>query len=107
MKEAPKVSRYEASTRGPVTAAQNWSQLRVKVLNTRAESGISTIRLRYRRVYPSVRLKPGKTRLGLRRGERVKVIQRGQQERSATENDGRADRRGRRPLLQGRRHLTV
>ena len=47
MNEAPKVNRYEASTRGPVTAVQNCSQLRVKVLNNKAESGISTIRLRY------------------------------------------------------------
>ena len=45
-KEAPKVSRYEASTRGEVTAAQKASQLMPKVLITSADSGIRTIRLR-------------------------------------------------------------
>jgi hypothetical protein len=44
--EAPKVRRYEAITRGAVTATQNWSQVSVKVLKTSADSGISTIRLR-------------------------------------------------------------
>src|SRR6476661_4913235 len=61
MKEAPNVSRYEAITRGDVTAATNWSQVSVKVFRTRAASGISTIRLRYSSVYPSVRLNPGST----------------------------------------------
>jgi hypothetical protein len=50
MNEAPKVSLYEATTRGEDTAAQNWSQLKVKVFNTSAASGINTIRLRYRTV---------------------------------------------------------
>ncbi len=44
--EAPKLSRYEASTRGLLTAAQNACQLMVKVLRKAADSGISTIRPR-------------------------------------------------------------
>ena len=46
MNEAPKVSRYEAITRGAVTASQNCGQVSVKVLKISAESGINTIRLR-------------------------------------------------------------
>jgi hypothetical protein len=44
--EAPKVSRYEASTRGEATAAQKASALSVKVLRKTALSGSSTIRPR-------------------------------------------------------------
>ncbi|EWS62547.1 hypothetical protein Y695_04224 [Hydrogenophaga sp. T4] len=46
MNDAPNVSRYEASTRGAVTASQNCGQVSVKVLKTSADSGISTIRHR-------------------------------------------------------------
>ena len=46
MNDAPKVSRYEASTRGALMAAQNWSQVRVKVLKISADSGISTMMLK-------------------------------------------------------------
>jgi hypothetical protein len=42
-------------------AAQNCAPLSVNVLKTSADSGMRTIRLRYSSVYPSVRLKPGKT----------------------------------------------
>jgi hypothetical protein len=48
-----------------VTADQNWSHVKVKVLNTKAESGINTIKLRYVSVKPSVMLKPGRTRAAL------------------------------------------
>jgi hypothetical protein len=41
--EAPKVRRYEASTRGEATASTNCAQLIEKVLNSSADSGISTI----------------------------------------------------------------
>ena len=46
MNEAPNVSRYEASTRGAATASQNCGQVMEKLLNSRASSGISTMRLR-------------------------------------------------------------
>src|SRR6266496_778660 len=45
-REAPKVSWYEATTRGEVTAAQKAAGPRVELLNTRVESGMRTIRLR-------------------------------------------------------------
>ena len=46
MNDAPKVSRYDAITRGALMAAQNWSQVSVKVLKIRADNGISTMMLK-------------------------------------------------------------
>ena len=46
MNEAPNVSLYDATTRGELTAAQNSTQVSVKVLKIRADSGISTMMLR-------------------------------------------------------------
>jgi hypothetical protein len=43
--EAPKVSRYDASTRASVTVCQNAVQLSVEDFTASAASGISTIRL--------------------------------------------------------------
>jgi len=45
-KDAPKVSRYDATTRGEVTAAQKSDHPIVAALKNVADSGISTIRLR-------------------------------------------------------------
>jgi hypothetical protein len=44
--EAPKVSLYDASTRGAVTVAQKVSHPRLELLRARVESGSRTIRLR-------------------------------------------------------------
>ena len=44
--EMPKLTRYDASTRGEATASVNSDQLMAEVLMNAAESGISTIRLR-------------------------------------------------------------
>src|SRR5687768_5023863 len=65
--EAPKVSRYEATTRGVATASQKAGQLMVKVLRKAADSGMSTMKLRYSSVNPSARSKPGSTLCRLRR----------------------------------------
>jgi len=45
-RDAPKVSLYEATTRGSVTVAQNDAHPMVAVLRKSADSGMSTSRLR-------------------------------------------------------------
>ena len=75
MKEAPNVNLYEATTRGAVTACQNCSHVRLRVLNTSADRGMSTIRLRYAMVKPRVISNPGKTLAGWCRGaNKVKLL---------------------------------
>jgi hypothetical protein len=59
--DAPKVSRYDASTRGDVTASQNAGHVIVNVFRNAADSGISTMNPRYSSVKPSARSKPGST----------------------------------------------
>jgi hypothetical protein len=59
--DAPKVSRYEASTRGAATASQNAGHVIVNVFRNAAESGISTMKPTYSSVKPSARSKPGST----------------------------------------------
>src|SRR5512138_1420813 len=59
--DAPKVSQYDARTRGDVTAVQNAGQVIDAVFKNAAASGISTIMLRYSSVKPSARSKPGST----------------------------------------------
>src|SRR3954463_11920176 len=62
IREAPRLSRYEATTRGSVMVAQMVSHEDANVFSGSVHSGISTIRLRYRIVNPIVSLKPGSTR---------------------------------------------
>src|SRR4029450_4599423 len=60
-KEAPNESRYEASARGESTAPKNSARPSDADFTNRPASGISTSRLRYVKVKPSVRPKPGST----------------------------------------------
>ena len=60
MKEVPKLSWYEASTRGAVTVDQNSAQLNDVVRRNRAAVGINTIKLRYMSVKPIDKPKPGR-----------------------------------------------
>src|SRR6478609_130645 len=60
--EAPRLSRYEATTRGSVIVARIVSHDEANVFSGSVHSGISTIRLRYRMVNPIVSLNPGRTR---------------------------------------------
>src|SRR6185295_6148937 len=61
MSAVPNESCSDATTRGAVTAATNWSHVSVNVFTNAAESGISTIRLRYSSVNPRAMLNPGRT----------------------------------------------
>mgnify|MGYP003353344561 CR=1 FL=1 len=56
----PKLSRYDASTRGAVTASKNAGQVMLVDLIMTADSGIKTISDRYTMVYPRERPNPGK-----------------------------------------------
>src|SRR5450830_62409 len=62
--EAPNVRRYDAITRGDVTALTKASQVMVKVLRHTADKGIRTISVRYNSAKPRDRRKPGNTRNG-------------------------------------------
>ena len=62
--DAPNVSRYDATTRGAVTVCQNCCQVSVAVFRNSADSGSSTMRLRYSTVNPIVSPKPGNARRG-------------------------------------------
>src|SRR5882672_502152 len=61
---APKVSRYDASTRGPVAAAQNASHPWPVDLTNTADNGMRTSSDRYVSARPNVGPKPGSTRRG-------------------------------------------
>jgi hypothetical protein len=60
-KEAPKVTRYEATTRGSVTVDQKVDQGRSAVRTKIVASGSKMIRLKYVQVIPRERPKPGST----------------------------------------------
>src|SRR5664279_5906878 len=74
MSDAPNVSRYDASTRGDVTASTNAGHVMVAVFKNVAPSGNSTIRPRYSMVYPSVRRKPGRALRSLEESENIRGL---------------------------------
>ena len=63
--EAPKLSRYDAITRGAVATCQNSVQPSDELLMNTAANGMSTISERYESVTPIDRPKPGSTRRDL------------------------------------------
>src|SRR5687768_5339375 len=63
MSEAPNESRKDARTLGLVMTSMKPEKLRVNVLMNTADSGISTIRLRYSSVKPRASSNPGNTLL--------------------------------------------
>ena len=61
MNDAPKVSRYDASARGAVTACQNCAHVIEAVFKNVPPNGINTSKLRYSSVKPIAKPKPGST----------------------------------------------
>src|SRR5438045_9518512 len=59
--DAPKLSSYEAIARGAVTTCQNRGHVSDEAFRNVAESGIRTMRLRYKTVNPRESPNPGKT----------------------------------------------
>src|ERR1035437_7050275 len=74
MSDAPNVSRYDASTRGDVTASTNAGHVMVAAFRDVPPSGISTIRPRYSMVYPSVRRKPGRALRSLEESANIRGL---------------------------------